>query len=246
MRRYGIAIGADAPVWAQSLQTDLNRTLNDIARDILTKRFASASLPTDDSERVAIATDEASAAKLEYFDGASWQKLQPYDATLSAVSGSGRLPAANMPTGSVVQSASAGTTTYTSMTTTIPADDTIPQNTEGTQILSVSITPTSASNTIRVRVTLPCVVASVTTSAGLAVFRGGASAIRSALLSLPSTQIFSGAFEFDDAPATTSATTYTVRLGPLAAATLYLNGNAASRLFGGSMNTLITVEEIRA
>lgn len=52
--------------------------------------------------------------------------------------------------GGMLQSVSATYTTSTALATTIPLDDTIPQNTEGTEILSVSITPKSASSTIEV------------------------------------------------------------------------------------------------
>ena len=48
-------------------------------------------------------------------------------------------------------------TTYTSFTTTIPFDDTIPQNTEGTEIITVAITPTNVSNRLKIYLVAPMV-----------------------------------------------------------------------------------------
>lgn len=48
--------------------------------------------------------------------------------------------------GTVVQQARTSTTTFQRLTSIIPQDNTVPQNTEGTEIMSVSITPTNVSN----------------------------------------------------------------------------------------------------
>jgi hypothetical protein len=48
----------------------------------------------------------------------------------------------------VVQQIRATTTTSGTSATTIPADDTIPQNTEGTELLTVSITPTNSNSVL--------------------------------------------------------------------------------------------------
>ena len=49
------------------------------------------------------------------------------------------------PSGSIINSAYGEYTANADLTATIPADDTIPQNTEGTEIVTATITPTSAS-----------------------------------------------------------------------------------------------------
>lgn len=61
-------------------------------------------------------------------------------AAAAALAGNVKLP------GDTVQVAYAETAANTVLSTVIPADNTIPQVTEGTQVLSASITPTSASN----------------------------------------------------------------------------------------------------
>jgi hypothetical protein len=56
------------------------------------------------------------------------------------------LPAA-IPTGKVLQVVTQGVTESTG-TTSIPQDNTLPQSTEGTEIVSINITPASTSNKI--------------------------------------------------------------------------------------------------
>src|ERR1043165_1680180 len=57
------------------------------------------------------------------------------------------------PNGFVVQVANSTASAVATGTTTIPIDDTIPQNTEGDQYMSVTITPKSTSNTLVIQVT---------------------------------------------------------------------------------------------
>jgi hypothetical protein len=48
-----------------------------------------------------------------------------------------------------------------------------------------------------------------------------------------------------DFPATTSTITYTVRMGPGAAATVYVNGNTVTRVLGGASAAVLEVQEVR-
>jgi len=149
-------------------------------------------------------------------------------------------------TGSVINSTYAEYTTSATLSTAIPFDDTIPQNTEGTQILSASITPSSTSNKVRVKFQ-----AFGGNSAGIvsilaAMFRGAtANAIAASAattggagFATPST------LEIEDSPATTSATTYTVRVGPVSGS-LGLNGFESARRFGGVARATLILEEIK-
>ena len=49
----------------------------------------------------------------------------------------------------------------------------------------------------------------------------------------------------EDSPATTSAVTYTVRIGPNAAGTVRLNGTTATRDFGGASRAVLIVQEVK-
>ncbi len=143
--------------------------------------------------------------------------------------------------------AEASTATYSSMTTVTPYDDTIPQVSEGTQVLSVSITPRASSNTIKGRVTLllGCAGSGVQMTAHIHV-NGGTNAIFATGMDISNTsRAFTLTFEFSHSPASVSAQTYTVRIGPTSS-TLYLNGDGGGRKWGGVGISKITVEEIAA
>lgn len=57
--------------------------------------------------------------------------------------------------GSILQSAHASTSSNFNVTAITPVDNTIPQNTEGTEILTCSITPSDAANYLLVEVSVP-------------------------------------------------------------------------------------------
>lgn len=144
--------------------------------------------------------------------------------------------------GSVVQTAYAEYTTNADLTTFIPGDDTIPQVTEGTQVLSQAITPKTTTNRVRVQVSgVGATVAADLLS--IALFRnGGANAIAS--IGITSTgSIVPFDLVFEDVPGSTSAQTYTVRVGG-GTQTARLNGTTGARYLGGTMRTTVALTEI--
>ena len=64
------------------------------------------------------------------------------------------IPKAALPTGSVLQVARFDTGALATGTATIPIDDTIPQITEGTEFMTLAITPTSATSTLIIYVVI--------------------------------------------------------------------------------------------
>jgi hypothetical protein len=151
--------------------------------------------------------------------------------------------------GAVVQVAYAEYTTNADVTGTIPADDTIPQNTEGVEILNVSITPKSTTNKLRVIFS----TAFVTNTAGgvsqiHALFRdSSANAIavctcHTAGSGFVTPQVIIHEF----VPGTTSPVTLSVRGGNNGGVTFRYNGSVAARQFGGVFRTILAVEEIKA
>lgn len=149
--------------------------------------------------------------------------------------------------GAIVDRAYADTATFSSLTVQIPNDDSFPQNNEGTQLLSVSITPKSTTN--KLRITWGGWVTPNTLGAFIsAVFStvGGANAHSANITSdnSASAQYFGGSVEF--VPGTLAAQTITLRAGPDTAVTMYLNGTSAGRLLGGASRTFLIVEEIKA
>lgn len=159
----------------------------------------------------------------------------------------GKLPAldgsnlSNLPQ-KVVQTVYAEYTAQATISANIPTDNTVPQSTEGTQILSASITPTSTSNRIRAMVYLSGNANAPDVGVVGALFRGGASAVAA---KLGYAVAGSGVarlldFVFEDAPGTTSTLNYTVRVGAGVGASLYTNIN-----LGGSQRCALILEEIK-
>lgn len=83
--RFRVVISGEAPAWGQHLATDINGVLSRIAVALRPKRLNTTSLPTDDSERIAIVPD-ATTGKLQYYDGAAWTAAQNYSAVTAVTS----------------------------------------------------------------------------------------------------------------------------------------------------------------
>ena len=130
-------------------------------------------------------------------------------------------------------------------TTMIPYDDTIPQNTEGNQYMTCTITPTNASNILRIDV-IAYLVHSVSGLEIAALFQDN---IASALAVGTTTNYFTDIptpvkFTHFMTAGGTSATTFKVRGGTSLAGTTTFNGANGSRKFGGALASSITITEI--
>ena len=152
------------------------------------------------------------------------------------------------PAGTIVDRAYAEYTTNVDLTGTIPDDDTIPQNTEGTQIASVTITPKSTTNRLRIRATGFGSNATSVTAIILAVFStaGGANALRATSAIVPASDYRENlVLEVETVPGSVSAQTISLRAGP-GSGTMRLNGESIGRKFGGVSGVSLVVEEIAA
>jgi len=119
-----------------------------------------------------------------------------------------------MPSGSVIGTAYGSTVTHTTASTTIPLDDTIPQNTEGTEILTLAYAASSSSSRLLITVTVPAQSPS-NESVVVALFRDS---VANALCAVTGAESVSPApesivMQFEYAPASTSSITYKVRVG---------------------------------
>lgn len=141
----------------------------------------------------------------------------------------------SMLAGGVLQCLQTTYTTNADLSTALPQDDTIPLIGEGAEILSLAITPASASNRILALVALW----GTSGNLGAAMFRG--STCINAFICSGLAQ----SMNFLDSPATTSSTTYSVRVGSTSGAAVRMNGSAASRLFGGASACTLTLIEIK-
>lgn len=159
------------------------------------------------------------------------------DGTWAAPSGGG---------GVIVKVASATSNTASSTSTVIPFDTTIPQNTEGAEVMTCAITPSHADNKLKIDVTVYGDAASYYGWA-VALFKDSdASAIATAPQiswdggSLPEHITFT---HYRDA-GSTSLQTFKVRAGPVSG-TLWINqALSGAATFGGTLISTIVITEI--
>jgi len=152
-----------------------------------------------------------------------------------------------LPTGSVLQVIEG--TPYTAFATasvTIPRDDTIPQKTEGTEYVTVAITPTSSSSKLHIT------ASSGQTSSGAAAFVTMALFQDSTANALASSYAYHSAanwprdatLKYEMTSGTTSQTTFRLRIGP-STSTASVNGNSSARQMGGTTAVRLTIMEIQ-
>lgn len=130
-------------------------------------------------------------------------------------------------------------------TGTIPRDNTIPQlSTDGTAILTESITPSSASNKILVRAV--GMIAATGSYSSMAIFRNTTEdAIYSTTCFAVTAENPSPlAGEILDSPGATTSTTYTVKVGATSGV-CYVNGTVSQHMFGGAAKWTLVLQEIK-
>ena len=131
--------------------------------------------------------------------------------------------------------------------TVFPVDDTVPQNDEGNEWMTLAVTPASASNLLRIDVcvnqattsddSMACAIFQDTTANALA-----ATAYRQSAAN----KINSIYMTHWMTAGTTSATTFKVRGGGMNSGTITFNGVSSGRLFGGVMSSFIIITEVEA
>lgn len=150
---------------------------------------------------------------------------------------------ANVPVGSVVQVVGATNTINGTTTTTLPADNTIPQSTEGVEVATQTITPKSSSNILIVEawqiVSTPAGNSTVT----IALFQDSTA---NALAASEYFQTQSGGYvtahaKYIMTAGTTSATTFKYRVGSNTAGTTTYGSRYDTAHTGG-----ITITEVKA
>ena len=144
--------------------------------------------------------------------------------------------------GVVLQTQRTADGAFASGTTTSPGDDTIPQNTEGNQFMSVTLTPKAANSKL---------IIEVLAQAGLgaqqhvtcALFQDSISnALVADKLWTLAGVIEAHSLEHEMIAGTLSPITFKVRIGAVAGTT-YFNGDNGGRKLGGVLNSFIKVTE---
>ena len=152
--------------------------------------------------------------------------------------------AAANPTGKVIQIVSTQTGALATGTTQIPTDDTIPQNTEGTQFMTLAITPTSATNILQIVIQSDIAVDGADIQYVCALFQDStANALAAVGGNSRTNRIHTPVLIHTMTAGTTSATTFKFRAGPSSANTMTFNGFGGGRAFGGVSASSIIITE---
>jgi hypothetical protein len=128
-----------------------------------------------------------------------------------------------------------------------PADDTVPQSTEGSSFLGITMAAASPQNLLRVllRAQLAC---ATTDSMVMAIHTtANSSAIIAAKVGiLAANEMRPYSMEHQLLAGSTNSQTFTFRVGATTTANVMLNGQSTARLLGGVSNSYIEAEEVFA
>ncbi len=150
-----------------------------------------------------------------------------------------------VPTGTIFNQQTTANSSVLATTATIPDDNTIPQNTEGTEWMTVSITPTSASNKLLISLNASGAIAGGQFI--YAIFQDStAGALYAGKLPVSTSNILvSSAQSWIMTAGTTSATTFKVRIGNNGSTQITANGESGAAKFGGVVTSSLSVAEIK-
>jgi hypothetical protein len=146
----------------------------------------------------------------------------------------------------VLQAVNVQSGAVASTSSNIPIDNTIPQNTEGAELFTVSITPTKTSSKLLIQV----IVQISANSAGwstIALFQDSTANALAASFAYTTTATGSTLLSFNHymTAGTTSATTFKVRYGTASGGTT-VNGSNGAGYLGGASSSSMTIMELNA
>lgn len=226
-----------------------NTKLANMAQNRIKGRNDSGSGPPEDLTLSEVLDMVGSAADgdILYRASGSWTRLPKGTASqqLRMNSGGTAPEWASASSAVIVDRAYAEYTTSSDIAPDIPDDDTIPQSSEGTQILSVSITPKTTTNRLRIR-THVWAGADASNPWGIAVFTGASSNAIAVGSNAYGAQGAVCSAEVEIVPGVTSSVTVSVRAGCIGTGNLRVNGYGGVRKFGGAGRAVLVVDEISA
>jgi hypothetical protein len=172
----------------------------------------------------------------------------PGDSTVTnaKVSSSAAIATTKLGAGAVVQVVNVIDSAVATGTTAIANDNTIGQNTEGDQYMSLAITPTSATNILRIDVCACISSSNVNMTSMTHLFQDSTADALATAHSGKNQVSFTAMVNFTHwmVSGTTSSTTFKVRAGHTTGATTTFNGQGGTRVSGGVNASSITITEI--
>ncbi len=136
--------------------------------------------------------------------------------------------------------------TFTAGPATIPHDDTIPQITEGSEVLSNPITPTSSANLIRLQSHIYLSTPAASVCCIMALFKNGSSNAIAAneMDTFTATSRINMSIESLILAESSASLTFSVRSGNHTGSTMEFNGSSGGRKMGGVINSYLEILEI--
>jgi len=162
--------------------------------------------------------------RYENYDGTAWVELSA---------------------GKVVQVVNVQTGTLATGSGTIPEDNTIPQQTEGNQFMTLSITPKDAANILIIEVVAMLSPANNVAVTGALFQDSTANALATSFQGVLTGVMVIDSFRHYMVAGTTSSTTFKYRAGPGAGAVLTFNGKSGNARYGGTLASSITITELK-
>lgn len=188
---------------------------------------------------ITFATAPANNAKIEFFGASVQTTFQPTEASV----GSRELQA-----GSIVDESYAELVTYGSLgTATIPQDDTLPQITEGNQVMTLAHAAKNDNNILLINYQFMGSHSAAGAWMILPLFIQGENDALSVAVERFNTagQLHTHQGFLRYSPGNTTSNTYEMRIGSNGAGTVYRNGSASARLLGGVSKCFIHILEIK-
>jgi hypothetical protein len=160
-------------------------------------------------------------------------------------SDSNKLKRATITSGKVLQQVGSSSSAVVGTTITTPLDDTVPQNTEGGEFLTVTITPANTTNVLLIEISAFFSHTSGGHVIGAVFQDANAAALAAVSNNHPSNNDHIFVMRHRMQAGTTSATTLKFRAGCNNSGTLRMNADSSgNRRFGGVASSIMTVTEI--
>ena len=139
-------------------------------------------------------------------------------------------------------------TTKPSTTSAIPQDNTIPQNTEGTEFTTLAITPQASDSTLYIDFLVMGSLTNNSTNITVCLFKDSdANALQVVNNTCnTNTEMFPLILQFAETSGTTSAVTYKIRFGLAGGGTVYLNSDQSSDVYSTAQSAIFTITEVSA
>ena len=171
--------------------------------------------------------------------------------TADSAQASGTKWAASTDVGVAIQQVRVATSALFDTSTTLPYDDTIPQQDEGDEILTLAITPTNSSSVLVIEATVTGDNNASTNATTMAIYRDTTdNAVAAALIVREEAdggdRGTTGSIKHFESAAATDTTTFKLRVGTASFAKFSVNGDGSNRRYGGVSSTTLYITEFSA